>query len=172
MTLSIHRTTLARPQSLRPCGAPAYASGPSVAARHLPTLWGVTLYTREALRWAVGGGVLDAPGGFAQPQTPPHHAFKSGAFGIFFTTGGSSSFKNISSAPQVLYTNRAIGARISFVPFVTGIPKRDLYGFIAGKPYAFAQRVGLVEIVHIAHHIVVDVVVPRVISRMLAYFLR
>ena len=28
---------------------PAYASGPSVAARHLPTLWGVTLYTREAL---------------------------------------------------------------------------------------------------------------------------
>ena len=28
---------------------PAYASDPSVAARHLPTLWGVTLYTREAL---------------------------------------------------------------------------------------------------------------------------
>ena len=28
---------------------PAYASGPSVAARHLPALWGVTLYTREAL---------------------------------------------------------------------------------------------------------------------------
>ena len=28
---------------------PAYASGPSVAARHLPTLWGVTLYTREVL---------------------------------------------------------------------------------------------------------------------------
>ena len=50
VTLPIHRTTLTRSQSLRPCGAPAYASGPSVAARHLPTLWGVTLYTREALR--------------------------------------------------------------------------------------------------------------------------
>ena len=49
VTLPIHRTTLTRSQSLRPCGAPAYASGPSVAARHLPTLWGVTLYTREAL---------------------------------------------------------------------------------------------------------------------------
>ena len=47
--MPIHQTTLARSQSLRPCGAPAYASGPSVAARHLPTLWGVTLYTREAL---------------------------------------------------------------------------------------------------------------------------
>ena len=50
VTLPIHRLTLARSQSLRPCGAPAYALGPSVAARHLPTLWGVTLYTREASR--------------------------------------------------------------------------------------------------------------------------
>ena len=37
---------------------PAYASGPSVAARHLPTLWEVTLYTREALRWAVGANIV------------------------------------------------------------------------------------------------------------------
>ena len=50
VTLREQVELLARPQSLRPCGAPAYASGPFVAARHLPTLWGVTLYTREALR--------------------------------------------------------------------------------------------------------------------------
>ena len=52
-------------QSLRPCGAPAYASGPSVAARHLPTLWGVTLYTREALR----GDASIAP--YTQPKRLP-----------------------------------------------------------------------------------------------------
>ena len=50
MTLPGNRPAPVISQSLRPCGAPAYASGPSVAARHLPTLWGVTLYTREAFR--------------------------------------------------------------------------------------------------------------------------
>ena len=51
VTLLIHRPTLVRSQSLRHGYAvpPAYASGPSVAARHLPTLWGVTLYTGETL---------------------------------------------------------------------------------------------------------------------------
>ena len=59
MTLPENRPAPVISQSLRHGSAvpPAYASGPSVAARHLPTLWGVTLYTREALRWAVGASI-------------------------------------------------------------------------------------------------------------------
>ena len=50
-----HAHTRSNP-SVTACAVPlAYASGPSVAARHLPTLWGVTLYTREALEYRRGG---------------------------------------------------------------------------------------------------------------------
>ena len=57
MTLPENRPAPVISQSLRHGSAvpPAYASGPSVAARHLPTLWGVTLYTREALEYRRGG---------------------------------------------------------------------------------------------------------------------
>ena len=65
--ISVYPRTRSNPSVTAYAVPPAYASGPSVAARHLPTLWGVTLYTREALRWAVGGGVLDAPYNLALP---------------------------------------------------------------------------------------------------------
>ena len=49
--------------------------GPSVAARHLPTLWGVTLYTREALRWAVGANIV-------RPQQLAVTLDSTGAYGM------------------------------------------------------------------------------------------
>ena len=55
-TRCIGKVTIPHPLRGSPSGP-----GPSVAARHLPTLWGVTLYTRGPLGARVGGGVPDAP---------------------------------------------------------------------------------------------------------------
>ena len=67
----IRKVTIPQSASLTPLTRP----GPSVAARHLPTLWGVTLYTREALRWAVGANIV-------RPQQLTVTLDSTGAYGM------------------------------------------------------------------------------------------
>ena len=55
--------------SLRYRAASPSGPGPSVAARHLPTLWGVTLYTREPLGACVEANSV-RPGNLAATPNP------------------------------------------------------------------------------------------------------
>ena len=134
----IRKTTI--PQSalrLTPLTRP----GPSVAARHLPTLWGVTLYTREPLLYHPQisvypvraddehrplqnvGRVLSAPEGSMRREVKKREEKRSTpAFFSFFTS--RPPLWGSQGAGPLGRASRAIGSSGHLFRFLFGCPKR------------------------------------------------